>query len=101
MRARGLGLALWGLTAVLGADADLREPAPEASLTAQAFAPAISIDSPLWTLQSTGDGIRLYEAGVLRDSLLEALAGGDAELDWSALSLVAARRAHLDESERG
>ena len=35
-------------------------------------------------------------AGVLRDSLLEALAGGDAELDWSALSLVAARRAHLD-----
>jgi 3-hydroxyisobutyrate dehydrogenase-like beta-hydroxyacid dehydrogenase len=36
-------------------------------------------------------------AGVLRDSLLEALAGGDAELDWSALSLVAARRAHLDE----
>jgi hypothetical protein len=40
-------------------------------------------------------------AGVLRDSLLEALAGGDAELDWSALSLVAARRAHLDEGERG
>ncbi|KQX98932.1 oxidoreductase [Rhodanobacter sp. Root480] len=40
-------------------------------------------------------------AGVLRDSLLEALAGGDAELDWSALSLVAARRAHLDESEQG
>jgi 3-hydroxyisobutyrate dehydrogenase-like beta-hydroxyacid dehydrogenase len=40
-------------------------------------------------------------AGVLRDSLLEALAGGDAELDWSALSLVAARRAHLDESGQG
>ena len=38
-------------------------------------------------------------AGVLRDSLLEALAGGDAELDWSALALVAARRAHLDERE--
>jgi len=36
-------------------------------------------------------------AGVLRDSLLEALAAGDAELDWSALALVAARRAHLDE----
>jgi 3-hydroxyisobutyrate dehydrogenase-like beta-hydroxyacid dehydrogenase len=36
-------------------------------------------------------------AGVLRDSLLEALAAGDEELDWSALSLVAARRAHLDE----
>ena len=36
-------------------------------------------------------------AGVLRDSLLEALAAGDAELDWSALALVAARRAHLEE----
>ncbi|HZX70179.1 MAG TPA: NAD(P)-dependent oxidoreductase [Rhodanobacter sp.] len=36
-------------------------------------------------------------AGVLRDSLLEALAAGDADLDWSALSMVAARRAHLDE----
>jgi len=35
-------------------------------------------------------------AGVLRDSLLEALAGGDEDLDWSALSQVAARRAHLD-----
>jgi 3-hydroxyisobutyrate dehydrogenase-like beta-hydroxyacid dehydrogenase len=38
-------------------------------------------------------------AGVLRDSLLEALAAGDEELDWSALALVAARRAHLDERE--
>ncbi|MFC5435531.1 NAD(P)-dependent oxidoreductase [Rhodanobacter umsongensis] len=36
-------------------------------------------------------------AGVLRDSLLEALAAGDAGMDWSALALVAARRAHLDE----
>ncbi|MEO8810542.1 MAG: NAD(P)-dependent oxidoreductase [Rhodanobacter sp.] len=36
-------------------------------------------------------------AGVLRDSLLEAMAAGDEELDWSALSLVAARRAHLDD----
>lgn len=36
-------------------------------------------------------------AGVLRDSLLEVMAAGDEELDWSALSLVAARRAHLDE----
>lgn len=36
-------------------------------------------------------------AGVLRDSLLEALAAGDEDLDWSALSLVAARRARLDE----
>ncbi len=38
-------------------------------------------------------------AGVLRDSLLEAMAAGDEDLDWSALSLVAARRAHLDERE--
>ncbi len=38
-------------------------------------------------------------AGVLRDTMLEALAAGDAELDWSALALVAARRAHLDERE--
>jgi 3-hydroxyisobutyrate dehydrogenase-like beta-hydroxyacid dehydrogenase len=36
-------------------------------------------------------------AGVLRDSLLEALAGGDESLDWSALSLVSAQRAHLDQ----
>lgn len=34
-------------------------------------------------------------AGVLRDSLLEALAGGDEDRDWSALSQVAARRANL------
>ncbi|WP_412731020.1 NAD(P)-dependent oxidoreductase [Dyella aluminiiresistens] len=34
-------------------------------------------------------------AGVLRDSLLEALATGDPDRDWSALSQVAARRANL------
>lgn len=38
-------------------------------------------------------------AGVLRDSLLEALASDNADLDWSALSLVAARRANLDGRE--
>ena len=38
-------------------------------------------------------------AGVLRDSMRAALAAGDAELDWSALALVAARRAHLGERE--
>lgn len=38
-------------------------------------------------------------AGVLRESLLEAVAAGDEDLDWSALSLVAGRRAHLDERE--
>lgn len=36
-------------------------------------------------------------AGVLRDSLLEALATGDEDVDWSVLSQVAARRACLDE----
>ena len=36
-------------------------------------------------------------AGVLRDSLLEALAAGDEALDWSVLSQVAARRARLDQ----
>ena len=48
---------------------------------------------------TAGSAVRvpLPFAGVLRDSLLEALAAGDAELDWSALALVAARRAHLDD----
>lgn len=49
--------------------------------------------------QAAGEAARvpLPFAGVLRDSLLEAMAAGDEELDWSALSMVAARRAHLDE----
>lgn len=49
--------------------------------------------------QAAGEAARvpLPFAGVLRDSLLEAMAAGDEQLDWSALSLVAARRAHLDE----
>jgi len=36
-------------------------------------------------------------AGVLRDSLLEALSAGDEDVDWSIMAQVAARRAHLDE----
>lgn len=35
-------------------------------------------------------------ASVLRDSLLETLALGDEDVDWSALAMVAARRAGLD-----
>ena len=35
-------------------------------------------------------------AGVLHDALLEALAAGDGDLDWSAMARVAARRANLD-----
>jgi len=35
-------------------------------------------------------------AGVLRDALIEALAGGGEGLDWAALAQVAARRAHLE-----
>ena len=38
-------------------------------------------------------------AGLLRDSLLEALAGGKEDVDWSIMAEVAARRAHLDERE--
>jgi 3-hydroxyisobutyrate dehydrogenase-like beta-hydroxyacid dehydrogenase len=36
-------------------------------------------------------------AGAVRDSLLEALAAGDEDVDWSALALVSARRARLDD----
>jgi 3-hydroxyisobutyrate dehydrogenase-like beta-hydroxyacid dehydrogenase len=48
---------------------------------------------------AAGDAARvpLPFAGVLRDSLLEALAAGDEDVDWSVLSQVAARRARLDE----
>jgi 3-hydroxyisobutyrate dehydrogenase-like beta-hydroxyacid dehydrogenase len=49
--------------------------------------------------QAAGEVARvpLPFAGVLRDSLLEAMAAGDEDQDWSALALVAARRAHLDD----
>lgn len=48
--------------------------------------------------QSAAESARvpLPFAGVLRDSLLEALAAGDEALDWSALSMVAAKRANLE-----
>lgn len=48
---------------------------------------------------SAGDAKRvpLPLAGLLRDSLLEALAAGDEDVDWSVMAEVAARRAHLDE----
>lgn len=36
-------------------------------------------------------------AGVLRDSLLEALSAGEEDVDWAIMAQVAARRAHLDE----
>ncbi|WP_346948765.1 NAD(P)-dependent oxidoreductase [Dyella sp.] len=46
---------------------------------------------------AAGDAARvpLPFASVLRDSLLETLALGDEDVDWSALSMVAARRAGL------
>lgn len=46
---------------------------------------------------SAGDAsaVPLPFASVLRDVFLEAVAAGDAELDWSAVSRVAARRAGL------
>lgn len=34
-------------------------------------------------------------AGVLKDNFLDAMAQGDADLDWAALAKVAARRAGL------
>ena len=49
------------------------------------------------TLAAANDvQVPLPFANVLRDAFLDALANGDGELDWSALSDVAARRAHLD-----
>ncbi|QNK02370.1 NAD(P)-dependent oxidoreductase [Dyella telluris] len=41
--------------------------------------------------------VPLPMAGLLRDSLLEALSAGDEDVDWSIMAQVAARRAHLDE----
>jgi 3-hydroxyisobutyrate dehydrogenase-like beta-hydroxyacid dehydrogenase len=38
-------------------------------------------------------------AALLRDNFLDALAHGDAELDWSALAEVTARRAQLDQRQ--
>jgi 3-hydroxyisobutyrate dehydrogenase-like beta-hydroxyacid dehydrogenase len=40
--------------------------------------------------------VPLAFASVLRDALLEAVALGDGDKDWSALALVAARRASID-----
>jgi len=44
---------------------------------------------------SEAERVPLPFAGVLRDSLLQALAAGDADRDWAALAEVAAQRAHL------
>lgn len=48
---------------------------------------------------SDAERVPMPFAGVLRDALLEGLAGGGAEQDWAALAAVAARRAHLDERD--
>lgn len=62
MKAAPLGIvALLCLAAGLGAEPALMPPDA---------APAISIDSPLWQLRSTADGIRLYEADLLRDGVV-------------------------------
>lgn len=48
-------------------------------------------------LQASHDGqVPLPFAGVLRDSLLEAIARGDGDKDWCALAETPIRRAHLD-----
>ncbi len=41
-------------------------------------------------------GVPLPFASVVRDSLIDAIGHGDAEKDWSAIALVARRRAALD-----
>jgi 3-hydroxyisobutyrate dehydrogenase-like beta-hydroxyacid dehydrogenase len=50
---------------------------------------------------AAGDAARvpLPFASVLRDNLLETLALGDEDVDWSALATVAARRAGLDRGQ--
>ncbi len=50
-----------------------------------------------------GDAARvpLPFAGVLREAMLDALAAGDGDIDWSGLAKVAARRAHLDSGAEG
>lgn len=52
-------------------------------------------------VQAAGEAaqVPLPFASVLRDNFLEALAGGEEDLDWSALAKVAARRARLDERD--
>lgn len=47
---------------------------------------------------AAGDDARvpLPLAGILRESMLEALAAGRGDMDWAGLALVAAERAHLD-----
>jgi len=41
-------------------------------------------------------GVPLPFASIIRDNLVDAIAHGDAEKDWSAVALVARRRAGLD-----
>lgn len=49
-------------------------------------------------LQASQEGrVPLPFAGVLRDSLLDAMAHGGGEVDWSAMAETTARRARLDE----
>jgi len=53
-------------------------------------------DASLTLAAANDTQVPMPTASVLRDAFLEALAHGDGDLDWSALSDVAARRAHLD-----
>jgi len=61
------------------------------------FGLALGYKDASLTLEAASDArVPLPFANALRDGFLDALAHGDAELDWSALADVAARRAHLD-----
>jgi 3-hydroxyisobutyrate dehydrogenase-like beta-hydroxyacid dehydrogenase len=53
-------------------------------------------DARLALAASDDAAVPMPIAAVLRDSFLDALAHGDADLDWSAIAEVTARRAQLD-----
>jgi len=53
-------------------------------------------DAGLTLAAADAERVPMPLAGILRDGFLDALAHGDADLDWSALADVAARRAHLE-----
>jgi 3-hydroxyisobutyrate dehydrogenase-like beta-hydroxyacid dehydrogenase len=57
-------------------------------------------DTTLTLAAAAATEVPMPLASLLRDNLLDALAHGDGELDWSAFAEVAARRAHLDRRGR-
>lgn len=70
-------------------------------IAAERFSPAgfklkLGFKDVSLALQAADDArVGLPFAGAIREAMLEALAAGDGDLDWSALAKVAARRAQL------